>query len=585
MCGIFGYVGKSTIASDLVLEGLKILEYRGYDSWGVAVIDNSGKFDVTKAPGKIGKARIKSTISQLGIGHTRWATHGGVTVENAHPHLSCDSELALIHNGIVENFKELRGGLSKKHKFLSETDTEVIIHMVEEEYPKLSLANALEKVFKKLKGLNAIAVASSTGEIAVAKNGSPLVIGISSEGLLLASDATALLPHTKKVVFLEDNQLASLKQNGLEITDLESGEKKKPLISKLDWVIDENQLGNYKHYLLKEIHEQPKVLRNIANTLIPSAKELSNAIKNAKGTFLIGSGTAFYACLAGAYLFSRKGIHVNTTPASEFVYLQDFLKKESLVIALSQSGETIDVLEPLNFAKKKGSKIAAVVNALGSSIYRLADIKILLGAGPELAVASTKAYTAKIALLILVAASLDNNVEQAKKLLLSAASEVERLLKPKSLKQIKEIAKVLSKREHIYVIGRGLSYALALETSMKMKEVSYIHTEGLPGGELKHGTIALIDKGTPVIVYTPNDETLQSIISNATEIKSRGGLIIGIGPKNSDVFDHWIKVADIGEASLIPMIVPAQLFGYYLALEKGYDPDKPRNLAKSVTVK
>jgi glucosamine--fructose-6-phosphate aminotransferase (isomerizing) len=290
--------------------------------------------------------------------------------------------------------------------------------------------------------------------------------------------------------------------------------------------------------------------------------------------------------LAGTYLFSKiAGLHVNTAAASEFNYLEDFLTKQSLIIALSQSGETIDVIEPLNRAQKKGAKIAAVVNSLGSTIYRMGNSKILLGAGPEIAVASTKAYVAKIAFLVLVAYSLVGKIDQAKDLLSEAAKEVERLLEEKSMRKIEEVAKILAKSEHIYTIGRGVSYPTALESALKIKEVSYIHTEGLAGGELKHGTIALVSSGTPCLVYAPNDETYDAIISNATEIKSRGGLIIGIGPKHSDVFDHWIEVKSVGDASLIPMVVPAQLFAYYLALEKGYDPDKPRNLAKSVTVK
>ena len=338
--------------------------------------------------------------------------------------------------------------------------------------------------------------------------------------------------------------------------------------------------------MIKEIHEQPRIIRNIIDELEKPAIDLASAIKKAKGTFFIASGTAFHACLAGTYLFSKiANYHVNTAVASEFNYLEDFLNPRSLIIALSQSGETIDVVEPLNRAKEKGSRIAAVVNSLGSTVYRMGDIKILLGAGPEIAVASTKAYTAKLAFLILVTYSLLGRVEEGKIILASAASEVERLFKENSVREIKKITKVLAKSEHIYTIGRGISYPTALESALKIKEVSYIHTEGLAGGELKHGTIALISKGTPCIVFAPEDETYSAIISNATEIKSRGGLIIGIGPKRSDVFDHWIEVKDVGEASLIPMTIHAQLFGYYLALEKGYDPDKPRNLAKAVTVK
>ncbi len=584
MCGIFGYVGKNNQAGNLVLEGLKVLEYRGYDSWGVAVIDN-GEFSMNKVPGKIGAAKLNLPGSNLGIGHTRWATHGGVTVENAHPHLSCDASLALIHNGIVENYRELAKGLSQKHRLISETDTEIIVHMVEEEYRSSNLTDALRKVFKKLEGLNAVAVASSSGEIAVAKNGSPLVLGFGKDEYFLASDATALLPHTKKVVFLEDDQLAAIDSSGIKIFDLKSDKQIKPEISQLDWSVVDNKLGKYPHYLLKEINEQPSVIKNISTSLVSQAEKLALEIDKAKGTFFIGSGTAYFACLAGTYLFSKANRHVNTAVASEFVYLENFLTDKSLVIALSQSGETIDVVEPLNFAKKRRAKIVSVVNVLGSTIYRMGDIKILLGAGPELAVASTKAYTAKVALLIMTTFALQGRIEEAKKLLVAAAEEVERLLESENLKKLQGIAKILSAKEHIYTIGRGISSALALETAMKMKEVSYVHTEGLAGGELKHGPIALIDKGTPCIVFAPNDETYQSIISNATEIKSRGGLIIGIGPKKSEVFDYWIEVKDIHEASLIPMVVPAQLFGYYMALEKGLDPDKPRNLAKSVTVK
>lgn len=584
MCGIFGYVGKSSSAADLVLEGLKVLEYRGYDSWGVAVIDN-GEFSVNKASGKIGEAHLNLPKSKTGLGHTRWATHGGVSKENAHPHLSCDGKLALVHNGIVENYQELAKNFSKKHRLLSQTDTEIIAHLLEEEVQKNTLQEALRKVFKQLQGLNAVAVADSSGQIVVAKNGSPLVLGAGKGEFFLASDATALLPHTKKVIFLEDNQLATINNVGIEVFSLETGKKLQPDVTTLDWAVVDNKLGNYPHYLLKEINEQPAVIKNIATLLVPQAHLLAKEIKKAKGTFFIGSGTASYAALAGTYLFSKIDLHVNTVAASEFVYLENFLTKKSLVIALSQSGETIDVIEPLNFAKRRGVKIAAVVNALGSTIYRMSDLKILLGAGPELAVASTKAYTAKIAFLIMLTFAIQDRLKEAQNLLVAAATELERLLENNNLEKLKKIAKVLATKEHIYTIGRGVSYALALETAMKMKEVSYIHTEGLAGGELKHGTIALIDKGTPCIVFAPNDETYQAIISNATEIKSRGGLIIGIGPRNSDVFDHWVEIKDIKEASLIPAVIPAQLFGYYLALEKGLDPDKPRNLAKAVTVK
>ena len=494
--------------------------------------------------------------------------------------------MALVHNGIVENFQELKKALQKNHKFKSETDTEVIVHLIEDELKKNNFLEATRSAFNKLKGLNAIAVLSADGQIIAAKNGSPLVVGFGEKEYLLASDATAILPYTRKVVFLEDGEFAHLGNSGVRVYSLKEKRRVKVDIQKLDWKINKVTTGKYAHFMIKEIYEQPLVIRNVIGSLEGSAGELAAAIKKAKGKFFIASGTAFHACLAGTYLFSKIARdHVNTTVASEFNYLEDFLTPQSLVIALSQSGETIDVIEPLSRAKRKGSKIASVVNALGSTIYRIGDIKVLLGAGPEIAVASTKAYIAKLAFLILVTYSLIVKVEEGKRLLSEAAIEVERLLRDENVKKIKSISKILSKSEHIYTIGRGVSYPTALESALKIKEVSYVHTEGLAGGELKHGAIALISKGTPCIVFAPTDETYEAIISNATEIKSRGGLIVGVGPKNSQAFDYWIQVRDVGEASLIPMVVPAQLFGYYLALEKGLDPDKPRNLAKAVTVK
>lgn len=585
MCGIFGYIGTKNEAANIILEGLKSLEYRGYDSWGVAVgVDKS--LDYEKHVGKIGKAKVNLPASSFGIGHTRWATHGGVTDTNAHPHLSCDYSIALVHNGIVENFQKLKKDLKSTHKFKSNTDTEVIVHLVEEEMKKKPITSAVRDAFKKLGGLNAIAILTNDGQIIVAKNGSPLVLGVGNNEYFVASDAAAILTHTKKVIFFEDNQLATIDDKGIKVFEIESGRKVKPKVQLLQWEIKEAELGKFKHFMIKEIYEQPNVIRNAIENLEQPAIKMAESIKKAKGTFFVASGTAFHACLAGTYLFSKVAkYHINTAVASEFNYLEDFLTPKSLVIALSQSGETIDVVEPLNRAKRKGGRIAAVVNSLGSTIYRMGDIKVLLGAGPEIAVASTKAYTAKLAFLILVAYSLVGKPEAGKRLLLSATKEVERLLKDENIRSIKKIAKLLAKSEHIYTIGRGVSYPTALESALKMKEVSYIHTEGLAGGELKHGTIALISKGTPCIVFAPDDETFDAIISNATEIKSRGGLIIGVGPKKSESFDYWIKVRDVGEASLIPMVIPAQLFGYFLALEKNYDPDKPRNLAKSVTVK
>lgn len=593
MCGIFGYIGKRDSAAEIVFEGLKRLEYRGYDSWGVAAIVNSEqgkvkseKIALEKRTGKISGSHLSLTTrhSSLALGHTRWATHGGVTEANAHPHLDCKGEIALIHNGIVENYLLLKKKLSKRHKFVSETDSEVVVHLIEDYVQKLSIQEATKKAFKQLKGLNAVVVLFNDELIAL-KNGSPLVIGIGEKEYFIASDAAAILPHTKKVIFLEDNLEVVIRKNGIEITDAKSGKRVEPKIETLNWRREDAQLGDFQHFMIKEIYEQPKVIRNIADNSGEDIENLSQIIKKSHGIFFIGAGTAFNACLAGSYLFSKIAhAHVNTLAASEFNYLGDFLTRDSLIIALSQSGETIDVVEPLKKAKEKKSKIVGIVNNAGSTIWQISDYKILLGAGPEMAVASTKAYVAKIAILILLVYGLVGKTDEGEKLLYGAADEVERLLYDE-ISNIKKIAKVLSASEHIFTIGRGLSYQSALEAALKIKEVSYVHTEGLAGGELKHGPIALISEGTPVIVFAPNDETYEAIISNATEIKARGGLIIGIGPKKAEVFDYWVKVRDCGAASIIPNVIPAQLFGYYMAVGKKLDPDKPRNLAKSVTVK
>ncbi len=598
MCGIFGYIGTKTDAAEIVLAGLKTLEYRGYDSWGIAAklnqeagSKNHGKLIIEKHIGKIGNASLDSKLmihdSNLAIGHTRWATHGGVTDINAHPHLDCTQTIAVVHNGIVENNNELRSSLKKLgHKFVSETDTEVISHLIEENLKNHDFSEAVRISFLKLSGLNAIVVENIGNEtIITAKNGSPLIIGRDNTGLYLASDASAIIPYTRELLFLEDNKMAIL-NHSIKLRSTDQNKEIKPVFEHVDWKIEEAEMGKHKHFMIKEIHDQAKVIRNIAKNYDTEMTALSSAINEAKGTFFIGVGTAFNACLEASYMFSKIAkLHVNPVIGSEFNYLEDFINKKSLIVAFSQSGETIDVIEPINRARAKGAKIASLVNVLGSTIYRTSDVKALLGAGPEKAVASTKAYIAKISMAFQLAYTMIGKKNIARKLLLDTADEIDRILGEKSLEQLKNVAKVLSKKDHIYTIGRGLSYPTALEAALKIKEVSYIHTEGLAGGELKHGPIALIEKGTPVIVFAPNDETYESIVSNATEIKARGGLIIGIGAEKADVFDYFIKVKDLGDASNIAQIVPAQLISYYITLEKRLDPDKPRNLAKSVTVK
>lgn len=587
MCGIYGYVGKNNNAAKLTLEGLKLLEYRGYDSWGIAV-KHGKKIEVDKHIGKIGQAVVKLPQSSFSIGHTRWATHGGVTQVNAHPHLDCTKEIAVVHNGIVENFLDLKDELIKKgHKFISETDTEVIPHLIEDFLKREGFASAVRDAFNKLQGLNAIVVAyAPSSEIVAAKNGSPLVIGIGDSELFVASDAIGIVKHTKDVIFLEDNQMAILGKK-LKLISLPKGEEIQPKIQKLDWNFETADKGKYKHFLLKEINDQRI---SIADAVTQNEKDLfkfSDLIRNSFGTYIIGCGTAGHACRMATYIFSviaKK--HINFAIGSEFSYYEDFLTSKSLLIAASQSGETVDLVEAVNTARRHKSTVAALVNVIGSTLYRQSDLVLPLRAGVEKAVLSTKAFTSKLAIFYILAFILVDQYREGRKKIIDASHAVGELLDNKEFnQQIIRLANKIYKTKDLYILGRGFSFPLALEAAHKIKEASYIHAEGFAGGEPKHCEISLVSKGTPTIVFVPNDETKSAIISNAAEFKARGAYIIGIAPEEQSVFDEWIKVPDLGVLSSLVNIIPAQLLAYYLALKKGNDPDKPRNLAKSVTVK
>lgn len=579
MCGIFGYVGPRKDAPKIVLEGLKRLEYRGYDSWGMAVSSKNRIF-VKKKAGKIGEATVAGLPSSgFALGHTRWATHGGVTDINAHPHLDCTGKIAIIHNGIIENYEELKKKYLAGHKFISETDSEIFAHLLE----KFSVRQA----FRLLTGLNAVIVISTMENKFVAvREGSPLVVGFGKDENFLASDPAALLPHTKKVYFLEDGEMAIVSANKVIISDVHSGRKVSPKIQALDWSLAQSERGRFPHFMLKEIYEQPKILLEIAHSGEASAQKVAKLVKKSYGSYLVGCGTAAFAALAGSYIFSKVAKrHINFAIGSEFGYNLDFLTPKSLVIALSQSGETMDTLESVKAAKAKGAKILALVNVLGSSLYRMADEKMLIGAGPEKAVASTKAFVGKIAHLILLAYALDGGIAEGKKIVAQAARSAKEILSPKSIAKIKKLALKIKNTKDIYVVGRGLSYPASLETALKIKEISYIHAEGLAAGELKHGPLALITKDTPCISFLPNDETYGANLAGAMEMKARGGFIIGVAEKPHEIFDYFIPVSDAAEGTIIPNVVFGQLLAYYLAVSRKLDPDMPRNLAKSVTVK
>jgi glucosamine--fructose-6-phosphate aminotransferase (isomerizing) len=589
MCGIFGYVGEQMQVGDAVLHALKRLEYRGYDSWGVAVGVN-GHISVRKQPGKIAATTVDLPPSDIGFGHTRWATHGGVTQENAHPHLDCSGCIAVIHNGIIENYRSLRDELiARGHRFRSETDTEIVAHLLEEETrkPGADIAAALAQVFSRLEGLSAvIALDLRSRSLVAAKNVSPLVVGVGPRGYAIASDALALCGHAEQIAYLEDHHLVRLHRTGLECFDRRTLE---PItLSFVPLTVDSRDvdLNGYPHFMAKEMAEQPEVLDRIATTSEPAIRTLAQAISESYGTFFVGCGTASYAALSGAYLFSRIAArHVNFVVGSEFKYHEHFLTPRSLVVALSQSGETADVIEAMIAARRRGARLGALVNVPQSTLDRMVDVRVHLNAGPEQCVLSTKAYTAKVAVLLLTAHALRGTYDEGARLVRLAAEGLCWMLSDGWLDRLREVARTIYQAEHLYIIGRGLSYPTALEAALKIKEVSYIHAEGFAGGELKHGVIALIAPGTPCVVYAPNDETRADILSGAMELKSRGGYIIGIGPVSDPVFDVHLPTPDVGDAAPLVQALPAQMLGYHAALLRGNDPDKPRNLAKSVTVK
>jgi glutamine---fructose-6-phosphate transaminase (isomerizing) len=591
MCGIFGFVGEERALGGMLLEGLRKLEYRGYDSWGVAVGVN-GTINIAKKAGRIISDDPDLPVATIGFGHTRWATHGGVTDLNAHPHLDGSGRFAVIHNGIIENFRKLKHQLiDSGHQFASETDSEVIAHLVEERVGSQqdlgAVVDAIRDVFSQIRGLNAFIVLDNlTRHLVAIKNVSPLVLGRSDDGSYIASDALALVGHVDGIHYLDDGQVAVLGPDGIKLFSQQTGDPKPLQWQTMTITAGDTGLNGYPHFMIKEVSEQPDVIKRIVADGIEPVRGLAAMIRDSYGTFLVGSGTSSYAALSGSYLFSRIARrHVNFTLGSEFKYQEHFLTDRSLVVALSQSGETADVIEAVIAAKERGARIAALVNVAGSTLDRMADYSVHLNAGPEQCVLSTKAYVAKVGILLLVAHILNGSEHAGRESLWQSVDGIKQMLSPIAQDQIRAVAGRIVDKEHCYIVGRGLSYPTALEAALKIKEVSYIHAEGFAGGELKHGVIALIEDDTPCIVFSPLDETRDDILSGAMEMKSRGALIIGVSPENDESFDIHIPVADVGDGSPIVNVVPAQLLGYQLALLRNLDPDKPRNLAKSVTVK
>jgi|TARA_Y100000310_G_scaffold345794_1_gene470039 glucosamine--fructose-6-phosphate aminotransferase (isomerizing) len=583
MCGVIAYKGERN-AVNLVLEGLKLLEYRGYDSWGIAAKNDS--IHLFKDIGKIGEVKddVNLPSSRITIGHTRWATTGAVTKENAHPHLSCDKKIAVVHNGVIENYEELKKQL-KNHDFISETDTEIIPHLIEENL-NLGFFESVKKTANLLQGRSSfIVINENSDEIIAVRKGAPLILGIGDNEYFIASDIPAFLDHTKNVNYLDDNEMVIIKDKPIFYNFTINQEVSKRLIT-IEWDKDQAKKGDYKHYLIKEIMEQKDTINKAINQDEQEIQKIADEINNAFGTFFVGCGTAAKMCHAGEYLYSKIAKkHINFVVASEFSNYHHFLTDKTLMIVVSQSGETADVIEAIEAAKKENVKIISLINVQGSTISLKSDFTLLIKAGPEKAVASTKAATSQLALLLLLAYASNKELKEGKRLLIETAGMINDMLNLRYEDHIKTLADQIYKKEHMYIIGKSANYPMALESAIKIQEISYMHAEGFAAGELKHGPIALIEKNTPCIALVANDETKKDVLINARELKTRGAYIIGVAPEYNKIFDYWIKVPDAGNASPIVNIIPIQILAYHLALLRGHDPDLPRNLAKSVTVK
>lgn len=590
MCGIFGYAGNEDAATR-ILNGLKRLEYRGYDSWGIAVSKNEN-IEIFKRVGAIGDINskdLKLPKSGIGIVHTRWATHGGVTEINAHPHFSTDKSFVLAQNGIVENYQGLKSELIQKgYKFISQTDTEVIVRLIEDKLTNSeNLIEAVRSAFLELKGRNTIILLENKNDHIIAvRNGSPLVVGLGKNETIIASDTLSFADRTNKVVLLENNQMIEYLNDQIKLFDVLTNNELEMIVSNLDHEDINVDREGFDHFMIKEIVEQKYTIETAAQYTEDELRDFLNAIRNSEKIYTVGAGTAGFAAQQIAYYLRKyAGIVAAELRSYETESYRNLFSKDDLIIAVSQSGETADTIEALEFAKEKGTKIASIVNMLGSTITRMSDYPFFSRSGPEICVASTKAFTAQIAWGLLVSLSLIGKHDEAKKILKDLAEKLDGYFNEYTFETIKNLAKKLKDQEHFFVLGKGQNYAVSLEGALKVKEITYKHFEGFPAGELKHGVIALIDSGTPVFGIISEDENKSDILSAMAEVKSRGAMTIGIAKENNDLFDIFIPTIDGRLADALANVIPFQLLSYFLALELGNSPDKPRNLAKSVTVK
>lgn len=605
MCGIVGYIGKNK-AKDLLLTCLEKLEYRGYDSAGIAISDrHTIKYSKTK--GRIADLWEKSSDVNLegfaGIAHTRWATHGEPSTLNSHPHFNSDKTIAVVHNGIIENYEALRKYLTERgYEFVSDTDTEVLPHLIDYYY-KGDLLDAVYNASKKLEGSYAMGVIcrGEPDKIVALKKDSPLIVGVKNDGKFIASDIPAVLSETRDVYYMEDNEFAVIKRDEVTFYNAEKSKIEKDLHT-VNYTSDAAEKSGYEHFMLKEIHEQPKAVQDTVLGRIKSNNAINfdnlkpEEFKNVKKIYIAACGTAYHAGMVGKYVIEKLArIPVEVEFASEFRYKNPIINDQTLIVVITQSGETADTLAALRLAEQKGARVLAVTNVVGSTVSREADAVFYTHAGPEIAVASTKAYLTQLTAMYIFAIFLaeitrhtpPSTLNKLKNELLSISAKIEDTLSLDG--QIQQTAKEIYKEKDIFYLGRGLDYAVAMEGSLKLKEISYIHSETYAGGELKHGPIALIDKGTVVIVISTNRDLSKKMDSNIKEVITRGAKVIGIMPKGFEQFENsFKKVLYIPETEeiLYPLLasVPLQLLAYYVSVNKNCDVDKPRNLAKSVTV-
>ncbi|MBV7271577.1 glutamine--fructose-6-phosphate transaminase (isomerizing) [Clostridiaceae bacterium UIB06] len=607
MCGIVGFVGKRG-ASPVLIEGLSKLEYRGYDSAGVAILDGD-KLNVTKCKGRLAnleeKLKESPLVGSVGIGHTRWATHGEPSDLNSHPHTNEDGTISVVHNGIIENYIHIREWLiSKGYKFVSETDTEVIPHLVDYYYNG-DLIDAVMKAAAKMEGSYAIGVVCSKepDKVVAVRKDSPLIVGLGKGENFIASDIPAILNHTRDIYLLNDNEFVVLTEQGVKLLTAEGDEIKRDIYH-VTWNADAAEKGGFEHFMIKEIHEQPKAIKDTMTSRIMPGKPVTlddititkEQIANIDKIYIVACGTAYHAGVVGKYAIEKLArIPVEVDIASEFRYRDPIINERTLMIVVSQSGETADTLAALREAKAHGARVIAVTNVVGSSVSREADDILYTWAGPEIAVASTKAYVTQLIAMYIIALFFAENknsvnseeIEKIKAAMLELPEKAEEVLKHKEVLQ--KFASKTYMHKDMFFLGRGLDYAVAMEGSLKVKEISYIHSEAYAGGELKHGPIALIEKGTVVIALATQLGLFDKMVSNVKEVKTRGANVLGIAYEGHTEIEKTVDAAlyiprthDI----LAPVIsvIPLQLASYYMAVQKGCDVDKPRNLAKSVTV-